>query len=451
MNTLPKSVQQALTEIVGEKQIINSGARLKRNSQDAYWYSPILKAQLAEKTADLIVQPTTVDQLVATIATCVKAQIPITPRGAGTGNYGQSIPIHGGVLISTRHMDNMLTLTPEVAHVEAGTILLNIERAAREIGSELRFFPSTLPTSTAAGFLAGGSAGPGSIKWGNVWDKGNILSATIVTIEANPQIVALTDHQALQGIIHNCGISAFIADVTFPLAPKRPWQQYVVAFDSFEEALRCGHSLAFDDNLPTRLVAVHEWPIPSFFGRLVDAGACPKGKSTLLLHLTLERDEVEARMAPFGGQVTWHSPTAGLHKSSLELTDFSWNHTTLWAMKAEPNITYLQDAFDPERVFEQIKERKAKYGDSIIEHVTYSRSAGRLRPVGLTLVRYQSPEHLHGLMEFCESIGIEQYSPHTTYLDDDGRWHGQPVLDAKARWDPHRLLNPGHLRSNKKG
>ena len=447
MTTVSDALRQELANIVGPDQLISKGARLKRNSQDAYWYSPILKEQLADKSADLIVQPANVDELIATIGACVRGGVPITPRGAGTGNYGQSIPIHGGVLISTRNMANILELTADHARVEAGVILLNIEREARKIGAEMRFFPSTLPTSTAAGFLAGGSAGPGSIKWGNVWDAGNILAATVVTIEAEPKLVTITDRQALQGIIHNCGLSAIIADLTFALAPAQPWQQYVVAFSTFEDALRCGKSLAFDEDLPTRLVAAQEWPIPSYFGKLVNANACPDGKAILLLHLTLEPDEVARTVAQFGGEITWHSPTAGAHKNTIELTDYSWNHTTLWALKADPSITYLQDAFDPDQVFDQLAQRKAKYGDSIIEHVTFSRSAGRLRPVGLTLVRYQSAAHLMGLMDFCESIGIEEYSPHTTYLDADERWFGQPILDAKARWDPHQLLNPGHLRS----
>ncbi|MEM7800920.1 MAG: FAD-binding oxidoreductase [Chloroflexota bacterium] len=437
---------QVLADIVGPDKLITKGGRLKRNSQDAYWYSPILKEELSEKSADVIVQPKTVAQLVEVIAACVAAKVPITPRGAGTGNYGQSIPMQGGVIISTRQMANIIECTPEKMRVEAGTILLNMERAAREIGAELRFFPSTLPTSTAAGFIAGGSAGIGSIKWGNVWDPGNILSATVVTIEAEPQIITLDDPEMMQGVIHNCGISGFIADVTFALAPAQPWQQYVAAFDSFEEALRCGYALAFDESLDTRLVAAHEWPIPSFFGKLVQAGACSDGKAILLLHLTVDHDEAGPLISPYGGSITWHSPTAGLHKSTVELTDYSWNHTTLWAMKADPSITYLQDVFDPERVFDQIAQRKAKFGDAVIEHVTFSRSGGLLRPSGLTLVRYQSAEHLHGLMAFCESIGIAQYSPHTTYLDDDERWVGQPILNAKAQWDPQGLLNPGHLR-----
>ncbi len=65
---LPPTLLAGLIEIVGAKQLITHGARLKRNSQDAYWYSPILKAQLGGKSADLIVQPKTVEQLVATIA-----------------------------------------------------------------------------------------------------------------------------------------------------------------------------------------------------------------------------------------------------------------------------------------------------------------------------------------------------------------------------------------------
>ena len=109
-------------------------------------------------------------------------------------------------------------------------------------------------------------------------------------------------------------------------------------------------------------------------------------------------------------------------------------------------MTYLQDGYDRERLYEQLRLRKERYGDDVLEHVTFSRSGGVLRPGGLPLVRYHSDEHLMELMAFCESIGIAQYSPHTTYLDEDDRWSGEPILQAKARWDPYGILNPGHLR-----
>ena len=171
----------------------------------------------------------------------------------------------------------------------------------------------------------------------------------------------------------------------------------------------------------------------------------------LLLHLAVDLEEVERRVAGTGGEVTWHSPTASQHRGGVELSDFTWNHTTLWAIKADPNMTYLQDGFDPERFYEQLRLRKARYGDDIYEHIEFSRSGGRIRPTGLTLVRFKSKQQLNELMEYCESIGIIMYNPHTTYLDADERWDGQHILDAKAKWDPHNLLNPGHLRALEDG
>ena len=49
-------------------------------------------------------------------------------------------------------------------------------------------------------------------------------------------------------------------------------------------------------------------------------------------------------------------------------------------------------------------------------------------------------------MGYCEEIGIWNANPHTHFLDEDVRWNGQPLLDAKAQWDPQNLLNPGHLK-----
>lgn len=128
------------------------------------------------------------------------------------------------------------------------------------------------------------------------------------------------------------------------------------------------------------------------------------------------------------------------------LSDFTWNHTTMWVMKADPNYTYLQDSFLPDRVFEQLQLRKARYGDDLLAHIEFMKFRGQLGPQGLSIVRFHSKEQLWELMAYCESIGQVIANPHTHRLDEDVRWNGQPILDAKARWDPYGLLNPGHLR-----
>jgi FAD/FMN-containing dehydrogenase len=437
---------QALAAVVGPDHVITDAAQLENNSRDCYWYSPVLKPQLDGKVGEVIVRPGTVDELVATIAIAVRAQLPITMRGAATGNYGQSVPLRGGVVLNTRRLDKILTLTPEIARVETGVVLNTIEHEARKIGAELRFYPSTLLTATAGGFLAGGSGGVGSVTWGTLWDDDNVRSATIVTIEETPRILTITDPEELQGVIHNCGLSCVIADLTFALAPAQPWAQYVVSFDTFDAGLRCGEQLAYDPALAKRLITILEWPIPSFFRQLVRAGASPEGKAQMLLMLTIDQAELQQRVAPFGGVVNWSSPPQDYLKKGLLLSDFSWNHTTLWAMKVDENMTYLQDQFDPERVYEQLRLRKERYGDQILEHIEFMKFRGRLYPQGLSLVRYQGRDQLWELMNYCDEIGIWIANPHTHYLDEDVRWNGQTLLDAKSRWDPKGLLNPGHLK-----
>ena len=152
--------------------------------------------------------------------------------------------------------------------------------------------------------------------------------------------------------------------------------------------------------------------------------------------------------AQFNGRLTWHSPHSKYHATgALMLSDYSWNHTTLWARKADARWTYLQDQMssEPGKFLEQLRARKARYGAMLLEHIEFTRFRGTLLPQGMTLVRYESREQLWELMAYCESIGMWVANPHTHRLDEDVRWNGQPILDAKKLWDPHNLLNPGHL------
>ena len=444
--TIATTTLQAFAAIVGDEHVITDPVQLDNNSRDCYWYSPVLKPQLDAKVGEVIVRPGTVDELIEVIKIAFHEQLPITMRGAATGNYGQSVPLHGGLVLNTKRLDRIIELTPDYARVETGTLLITIEKAARAIDAELRFYPSTLMTATAGGFLAGGSGGVGSITWGTLWDEGNVLGATVVTVEAEPRVLTITDKAELQGVIHNCGLTGVIADLTLALAPAVEWSQYVLAFDTFEDALRCGQAFAYDHLFAKRLVTVLEWPIPSFFRQLVRAGAAPEGKAQMLLMLTIDQAELQQRVASFGGVVNWSSPPQDYLKKGLLLSDFSWNHTTLWAMKVDENITYLQDQFDPERVYEQLRLRKERYGDQILEHIEFMKFRGTLYPQGLSLVRYQDRDQLWELMNYCDEIGIWIANPHTHYLDEDVRWNGQTLLDAKARWDPQGLLNPGHLK-----
>ncbi len=446
---MPLSKQKIidLKALCSEKSVFLDPKIIKVMSQDHYWFSPLLKPQLEHKFAELIVQPNSVEELTKLIAYAFKNDIPVTMRGSGTGNYGQGMPMQGGMVVSTHGLKEIISLSKEMATVQAGVKLGRLEREARTIAAELRIYPSTIATATVGGFIAGGAGGVGSVTWGTLWDEGNILAATILTMEASPRLLKISGHDELKAVIHSCGLTCIIVDLTVALAAAEPWQQYTVSFAEFEQALRFGEKLAYNDAFKKRLVSLHEWPIPSFFTKLVNAGFSREGEALALLELTMTADELKDIAEPFGGQITWHADHSEYMSGNHKLSDYSWNHTTLWAMKTDESLTYLQDAFDRDRFNEQFRARRERFAGDLIHHIEFMRFGGPPYPQGMTLVRFKDEARLREIQAYSESLGIAVADAHSHKLDDDIRWNGQPILDAKKNWDPKRLLNPGHLNN----
>lgn len=436
-----------LSAIVGADNMSSDEKSLTSGSRDCYYFSPVLVPQLDNKIADVIVRPQTQVQLKAIIQLAVSNNIPVTPRGGGTGNYGQGVPLAGGIMVNTRRMDRLIDINAEHALVEGGASLWQLEKAAREAGGELRMFPSTITSSSSAGFITGGSGGVGSIEWGMLSEPGNIRSAKILTIEAEPREILLDTPEKLQKVLHNCGLTAFVTEVDFALAPRTEWHQYILAFDNIDTALYAGEQLAYDDSLHKRLCSVMEWPIPACFKPLVNRGACPEGKSLLFLITELDPNALSPYIKSLGGTTSFYQPPEPGPSRGFQIYDFTWNHTTLWAMKADPQLTYLQDGFDRERFHEQVRLRKEKYGDQIHLHIEFLKVGGQVKPGGLSIVRFQDRDQLWDIIDYCETIGIRIANPHTHFLDDDPRWYNDQFLNAKQEWDPHGLLNPGHLKA----
>ena len=439
---------QVLEELVGSQNVISDAKRLTSGSKDCYYFSPVLKPQLDGCLADAIVRPEDQEQLIELIAWAAKNRIPITPRGAGTGNYGQGVPLRGGIMINTRNLNQIVSINKESARVEAGVILLDIENQAASHGAELRCFPSTVPTSHTGGFITGGSGGIGSIEWGLLREKDNVKGARIITVEEKPRVLDL-ERKDLDGVLHNCGLTCFVAEVTLGLAPKTRWHQYVLSYDDFYSALSAGKYLAQADEIKKRLVTVFEWPVPTFFAPLHRKDIFREGSSVVFLYTDLTADELAPHIDPFGGEISYSVAPALDQSRGTQIYDYTWNHTTQWAMKKDKGFTYLQDRFDIDRIESQIKARKAKFPE-MLEHVEFIRDAGKVVSGGLSLLQFSTEDRLKELINYCEDNDIRVANPHTHYLDDDTRWYGDAFLKCKAEWDPYRLLNPGHLHAHER-
>lgn len=447
MNSQFETFLTDIQSFISDDRITLDERNRLRGSKDCFHFSPILIPKLEEKAADVIVRPKDQAELAKLIGTAVRHRIPITPRGAGTGNYGQGVPIHGGLMINTKDLNNIVAINSDEATAEAGVILYDIEKAAAEHNAELRCFPSTVPTSSTAGFITGGSGGVGSIKWGMLRALDNVRGAKILTIEEEPKFVQVTGPE-MEGVLHNCGLTCFVVEVTLALAPKVEWHQYVISFDDFYDALAAGQTLAENQDLNKRLVTAFEWPMPSFFVPLAKKGASPEGKSAIYLYTDIDLEAAEKLAAELGGMISFHEPPHEGKGRGTQIYDYTWNHTTQWAMKADPTYTYLQDRLVLEKMADQIKARKAAFPGELIEHIEFTTDGvSEVFAGGLTVVKYRDEARLNEIIQWCENNEISISNPHTYYLDDDTRWYDDAFLEAKQKWDPHHLLNPGHLHA----
>jgi FAD/FMN-containing dehydrogenase len=416
-------------------------ATVEKLSKDFYWYSPVLDKKLKHKKADAVVAPKSERELEEVLAFAYRRRIPVTVRGAGTGNYGQAIPLEGGIVLDMSGMDRILEIGEGFARVQCGVKLGALEKAARERGQELRIYPSTYAKATAGGFVCGGSGGVGSITWGNLWD-GNVISAVVYSMEEQPRRLAISGEE-LVDYIHSYGTTGIMTEVVIPLAPKTDWTQAVVQFDDFEDAVRFGEALSLEAGIPKRLVTPIEWPLPSFFKPLEKVLA--RNKSVVFTEVADGSLPKLTELAAACGGDIGHVIAPELYRKTIGLSDFTWNHTTLWALKADSAYTYLQACFAPGRYLEQLRTLKKMFGDELLMHVEWVRGGGQLLPNALPVVRYTTEERLYHIIDTCRAIGVEIYDPHTWLLDNGGRGAVASMQARKKLNDPLGLLNPGKI------
>ena len=98
---------EALTERIGDVPITTRDNVVRGKSRDSYWYSPVLKEKLKGVMAEAVVSPRSEEELLRVLAACWALDIPVTPRGGGTGNYAQAVPLAGGVVLDMKPMNRI--------------------------------------------------------------------------------------------------------------------------------------------------------------------------------------------------------------------------------------------------------------------------------------------------------------------------------------------------------
>jgi FAD/FMN-containing dehydrogenase len=214
---------------LGDVPIETDPKILRKKSRDFFWFSPVLKRQLEDKIADLVVVPRDEADVVRIAGMAARYRVPITIRGGGTGNYGQCVPVEGGVVLDIGGLDAIEWQNGAMMRVGAGRRMHHIDAETRKSGYELRMHPSTKRMASIGGFAAGGSAGVGSVTYGGLRELGNIAGARVISLEEEPRAFELKGDAALK-ICHGWGTTGIVTALEMPLAPAFDWIDVVVAF-----------------------------------------------------------------------------------------------------------------------------------------------------------------------------------------------------------------------------
>ncbi len=446
----------ALKQDLTGLSMVDDPRLVRQKSRDFFWYSPVLKRQLDHVSGDLVVTPRDEDEVIQILAACHAHGVPVTPRGSGTGNYGQAMPLSGGVVLNLTEMKAVREISEGRVVAEPGAIIAKIDEETRAHSrQEMRMFPSTYRTASIGGFIGGGSGGVGSITWGGLRDFGNVLRLRIVTMEAEPRRLELTGED-LHKVMHAYGTNGIITEVEAPLAPAYDWVDVIVGFDDFMAGARYANDLARQDGILKKLITPIAAPIPHDYLSRDHKFSRPDQSVVLLMIAPHAMDA----FLTFHQRATGHASSAGKSEiifRSDRITDeerkhlppvyeLAWNHTTLCARRVKKDITYLQVLYPFPNQIELIEKIHSRFGAEVPAHLEFVRFDGDITCFGLPLVHFSDEKRLEEIMAIHEDMGAPIFNPHRYTLEEGGMKQTDAVqLAFKREADPQGLLNPGKM------
>ncbi len=158
--TATVSFLDRLRAIVGPGGLLSAASDLLVYECDGY--------TIEKNRPDVVVFPTSTEQIVQVVKLCNEQQVPFLPRGAGTSLAGGCLPVGGGVMIALTRMKRILEVNvrDRYAVVEPGVVNLWLTNHLKPLGYHFAPDPSSQGACTIGGNVATNSGGPHTLKYG---------------------------------------------------------------------------------------------------------------------------------------------------------------------------------------------------------------------------------------------------------------------------------------------
>ena len=379
-----------LASIVGSEHVITDSTSLSVYECDA--------ATVFKALPDVVVFPTTTQEVSAIVKLANKHNVPFIARGAGTGLSGGMLPVNGGIIIALNRMNRILEidLANQQAVVEPGVVNLWLTQAVQNDGYYYAPDPSSQQACSIGGNIAENSGGPHTLKYGVT--SNHVLGLEVVLTDGEivefGGAVEETPGYDIRGVmIGSEGTFGIVTKAVVRLLRKpEGYQTLLGIFETIDDASNVVSSIIAKGIIPAALEMMDHFVIRAVeeafhWGFPLDAGAV----------LIVELDGIKA----------------GMQRQAEQITEiFNENNCR--------EILYAKDEADRQQIW---KSRKSAFG-----------SFGRLAPNYITqdgvVPRTQLPKVLRRVAEISEKYDIPIAN---VFHAGDGNIHPIVLFDERDR------------------
>ena len=248
---MDKHLEQAIVDIVGKEHFT-------RNVIDLVSYACDASEHCHKPLCAVFVEST--EQVADIMKLASRENIPVTPRGAGTGLSGMAVPIKGGIVLDLSRMNQILKISIEdrLAVVQPGVVYATLEKALAPHGFFFPPDPASGKVSTLGGNVATNAGGLKGAKYGTTRDY--VLALQVVLPDGR---IMRTGSKAMKSVsgydltrlfVGSEGTLGVVTEITFKINPKPLKTSTALAtFDSLEDAGNAINQIMHSGIIPSAL------------------------------------------------------------------------------------------------------------------------------------------------------------------------------------------------------
>ncbi|MEA3545129.1 MAG: FAD-linked oxidase C-terminal domain-containing protein [Thermodesulfobacteriota bacterium] len=455
---LDKSIMTKLQQISGKDQVLTAKADLICYSYDA---------TQRQFLPDVVVHPGSVEEISQIMKLASEKNIPVFPRGAGTGFTGGSVPTTGGIVLGLTRLDKILDIDEEnlVATIEPGVVTEDFQKAVEKVDLFYPPDPASLKVSTMGGNVAECAGGPRCVKYGVTKDY--IIGLEIVTPTGDilktggPTMKGVVGYDLTKLICGSEGTLAVITKIIVKLLPKPEAKKtMLVLFDSIDGAAQAVSAVVRGKIIPTTLEFLDARTLDCI-RQATDLDVPDAAQAVLLIEVDGDREFLDKQVVRISEIVQ------PLGVVEIRIAETPAESETLWQMRRSISASLRQ--VNPDKYNEDICVPRSKVPEMIrkidriadkyqIPIVNYGHAGD-----GNIHVNIMVDGNIAGDREKAEKAVVEVFEGALELGGTMSGEHGVGIMKApfidmelstnvvdymktiKRALDPNNILNPGKI------